>query len=76
MNPPDLQTIMDRHNLLQVDLAIICSVTPRTVHNWIHGRKPVPRAVALLLRALDDGRIDVHWLAVRTADRTAEKVSD
>lgn len=63
MSPDQLATIMSKFSLLQVDVALICGVTPRTVNNWYHGRQDVPRAVGLILRALDEGLVPIEWVA-------------
>jgi hypothetical protein len=56
---------MDDFGLLQIDVALICGVTPRTVNNWYHGRLPVPRAVSLILTALREGLVPIEWIAAR-----------
>jgi len=61
----DLQKVMDDFGLLQIDVALICGVTPRTVNNWYHGRLPVPRAVSLILTALREGLVPIEWIAAR-----------
>lgn len=66
MSPDQLATIMTKFGLLQIDAALICGVTPRTVNNWYHGRQPVPRAVGLLLQALDEGLVPIKWIAEHT----------
>lgn len=68
MSPEQLATIMTKFGLLQIDVALICGVTPRTVNNWYHGRQDVPRAVALILTALDEGLVPIEWVAARVQD--------
>lgn len=63
----DLQSILDRHNIRQKDLAFITGCTTRSVYNWVQGRRELPRAASLLLQALDEGRIDEAWLASKLA---------
>lgn len=66
MSPERLDEVMAKFGLLQIDIALICGVTPRTVNNWYHGRQPVPRAVELLFTALDEGLVPIEWLAAAT----------
>jgi len=54
---------MARHGLLQMDMALICGVTPRSIRNWTQGKTEVPLSAILLMRAFDEGRIDMAWLA-------------
>ena len=68
MSPDQLATIMTKFGLLQIDVALICGVTPRTVNNWYHGRQDVPQAVALILTALDEGLVPIEWVAARVQD--------
>ena len=63
----DLQSILDRHNIRQKDLAFITGCTTRSVYNWVQGRRELPRAASLLLQALDEGCIDEAWLASKLA---------
>lgn len=65
MTPEELQEVMTTHGLLQIDVALICGVTARTVNNWYHGRLPIPRPVTLLLTALKEGLIPIEWIAAR-----------
>ena len=64
-----MTTIVERSmkdlGLLQIDVATICGVTPRTVQNWLKGRVPVPQPVTLLMKALLEERIDLIWVAKR-----------
>ena len=66
MSPDQLATIMTKFGLLQIDMALICGVTPRTVNNWYHGRQPMPRPVTLILTALDEGLVPIEWIAKHT----------
>jgi hypothetical protein len=59
----NLQDILDRHNIRHKDLAFMAGYTIRAVGQWKAGERPVPRSVQLLLKAIDDGRINEQWLA-------------
>ena len=65
MTAVELQDVMAKFSLLQIDVALICGVTPRTVNNWYHGRLPIPRAVSLILTALREGLVPIEWIAQR-----------
>lgn len=66
----NLQNLMHKHGIRHKDLAYITGRTERAVHQWVHGIRPVPRSTELLLRALDEGRIDEKWLAQSLSDLT------
>lgn len=68
MTPEELQEVMTTHGLLQVDVARICAVTPRTVQNWLRGRQQIPKPLALILSALDEGLVDLNWIAAKMTD--------
>jgi|GEM_PF-4399390 len=59
----NMQEILDRHNIRHKDLAFMAGYTIRAVGQWKAGERPVPRSVQLLLKAIDDGRINEQWLA-------------
>ena len=68
MQPEELQNALLRHGLFQSDMARICGVTTKTIQNWLRGRQDIPRPVALLIMALDEGALSLRWLA-RHIDR-------
>jgi hypothetical protein len=59
----NLQAMLHKHNIRHRDLAFIAGRTTRAVTQWVQGERPLPRAVELVLLALDDGKIDEKWLA-------------
>ena len=63
MQPQELQNALLRHGLFQSDMARICGVTTKTIQNWLRGRQDIPRPVALLIMALDEGALSLRWLA-------------
>ena len=63
MQPEELQNALLRHGLFQSDMARICGVTTKTIQNWLRGRQDIPRPVALLIMALDEGALSLRWLA-------------
>jgi predicted transcriptional regulator len=62
MTHEELNEILTRHELRHTDLALLAKVTPRSVYNWTSGKWPVPRPVAILLRAIDKKFITEAWL--------------
>ena len=63
MDTATLARIMSEHEIRHRDLALIANVTLRSVSLWKNGHAPVPRALALLLYAIDDGLVSENWLA-------------
>ena len=63
MTHEELNQILTRHELRHADLAVLAKVTTRAVHNWTSGKWPVPRTLAILLRAIDKGLITEAWLS-------------
>lgn len=70
MTDDQLRNFMTSFGLLQIDVALICGVTPRTVNNWYHGRLPIPRAVGLLLAAVSEGLVPIEWVAAHVPAET------
>lgn len=62
MTAEEINAILDRLRMRQMDLAVLASVTTRSVNNWTSGRWPVPRPIAILLRAIDQNHIPDDWL--------------
>ena len=63
MSPEEFQSALVRHGLFQSDMAQICGVTTKTIQNWLRGRQAIPRPVALIVMALDEGALSLAWLA-------------
>jgi DNA-binding transcriptional regulator YiaG len=65
----NLRDWMHRQSLTQSDVALIMGVTARMVRFWSSGQYPIPAAVDLLMRAVDDGLVSQAWLAGQVAKR-------
>ena len=63
MDTERLAQIMEDHEIRHRDLALIAGRTERAVSMWVNGHRPVPRAVAFVLLALDQDKISPEWLA-------------
>ena len=66
----DLRLWLSRYGLVQSDLAVICGVSARCVRFWVAGERPLPAYLRLLMRALDDNKIDLPWLAKVVGEKT------
>ena len=66
----DLRLWLSRHGLVQSDLAVICGVSARCVRFWVAGERPLPAHLRLLMRAVDDNKIDLPWLAMVVGEET------
>lgn len=66
----DLRLWLSRHGLVQSDLAVICGVSARCVRFWVAGERPLPAYLRLLMRAVDDNKIDLPWLAKVVGEET------
>ena len=58
-----IKEVMQRLGLTVRDVALIAGFTTRAVELWRAESHRTPRAVLLLLAALEDGKIDIDWLA-------------
>jgi DNA-binding transcriptional regulator YiaG len=70
MSASGLRSWLLRHNLVQSDLAVICGVSERCVRFWVAGERPLPAYLRLLMRAVDDNKIDLPWLAMVVGEET------
>lgn len=62
MTSSQLRIVLDKLGLTNNDIATISGVTPRQVNSWLRGVNSIPRAVVLILAALDNGQLSVDWL--------------
>lgn len=62
MTGDDLISYRKRQKLRAVDIAWMTGVDPRQVSRWQKGEYPIPRSVALLLKAFAQNKIDARWL--------------
>ena len=72
MTPEELKNALIRTELLNSDLATLVGVTTRQVTSWLSGKHHIPRSVAIILRGLDDRKIDRDWL-IDTVKNEIEK---
>ena len=59
MRPIDFRAITEACGLNQTQAAALFGVTDRTVRLWIAGKAPVPPAVAIILRLLNERKITI-----------------
>lgn len=62
MTSEKLIELMSRHGLSREDLASISGKSVRQVYSWTSGIFSVPRSVAIVLYALEEGKIDPAWI--------------
>ena len=62
MTPEQLINIMENGGVVLNDVALIMGVSKRQVTSWRNGTHPIPRSVAILMMALNEGRIKLDWL--------------
>jgi len=62
MTPTDLSQFLDRHDISKDDVAKICGVSLKSFYSWLNGQHRIPRSVAMLLAAYDEGFIELDWI--------------
>lgn len=62
MTNAELIEMMNRLNLSREDLASLSGKSVRQVYSWTSGLFSVPRSVAILVLALDEGMISPEWV--------------
>ena len=74
MTPEALRQIMVNQNLSNRDLATISDVSYRQVMSWLSGQYPIPRTIAFLLLALEEGQMEQDWLIEKLQNELSETV--
>lgn len=72
MKPDALRELMVRNHITNNDLSTLINKSPRQITNYLTGAAPVPRAEALMLMALDQGKTDLDWLLERVVEEIKE----
>ena len=72
MDTETLARIIEDHEIRHRDLALIAGRTERAVSMWVNGVRPIPRALAFVLLALDQDKISPEWLAYHLRKMKAE----
>lgn len=62
MTGEELAVFCEKQKLRKADIAWIAGVTSRQVYFWLDNHSPIPQAVALLLKAFAQRKIDPQWL--------------
>ena len=62
MTNGELIARMTELDLSITDVALVGGTSRRAVEKWRSGQHPVPRTIALILDAMQDGKIDGDWL--------------
>lgn len=62
MTNAELIEMMNKLNLSREDLASLSGKSVRQVYSWTSGLFSVPRSVAILVLALDEGMISPEWV--------------
>jgi hypothetical protein len=63
MTKEKLLAIMESAQLSRDDISAITGKSGRQTYAWTTGAAPVPRALALVLLAIEDQKISLTWLA-------------
>ena len=62
MTPKEFAHACDVLGLSNSDVALMTGNTIRAVQFWRNGRSPIPQSVALILDAMECGRLDMDWV--------------
>jgi len=75
MTSKQFRTALDRLGLTQVGTARLFGADPRTARRWALDERPIPDAVAILIRLMLAGQITVEDIeAVTKKDRAGSTV--
>lgn len=62
LSPEEIQALRYRLGLTQKDIAALLQIGGKSWSRWETGRERPSRSINILLRALNDGKIDVNYL--------------
>lgn len=74
MTPQQMREIMIRQELSHNDMATIHDVSYRQVTSWLSGAYAVPRGVAVIMKALDERKVNLDWLMDKMVEEMKEKI--
>ena len=63
MTPAEFADTCHTLGLTTGDVALITGNTTRAVQYWLTGKNEIPQSVAILLRGMAGGQIDMGWVA-------------
>ena len=62
MSPEKIKTLRVRLGLNQKDISELLQIGEKSYSRWENGRERPSRSINIMLRALDDGKIDISYL--------------
>lgn len=72
MRVDQLRDIMVRNHMTNNDLTTIIDKSPRQIASYLSGMATIPRAEALLLKAFDEGLINLDWMLEKVVEEIKE----
>ena len=76
MKASTLRDIMVANNITNNDLTAIIDKSPRQIASYLSGAQPIPRAEALIMRAIDERVVDLDWVLDRVVIEIKESKED
>jgi len=67
-----LRDIMVRNHISNNDLSTLIDKSPRQISNYLSGAQAIPRAEAIMFKAIDEGKFDLDWLL----EKVVEEIKD
>ena len=62
MTADELKHCVKRSGMTRSDLSRLSGRSPRQATSWLTGVAPVPRSVAIIVRAINEKRVPLAWL--------------
>lgn len=72
MKPQALREIMIRNHISNNDLSTLIDKSPRQISSYLSGSAAIPRAEAIMFKAIDEGKFDLDWLL----EKVVEEIKD
>lgn len=76
MKASTLRDIMVTNHVSNNDLTAIIDKSPRQIASYLSGAQPIPRAEALIMRALDEGILSLDWILDNVVEEIKEGKED
>lgn len=72
MKASTLRDIMVANHITNNDLTAIIDKSPRQIASYLSGAQPIPRAEALIMRAIDERILSLDWILDHVVDEIKE----